>query len=320
MKILETVKDFDQKGVVLTIGNFDGVHLGHIEILSIAKKLAEQKKTSLAAMTFDPHPAYSLHPQKSPEVLTPLVLKTLLLAECGIDYLFVLKSSWEFLRLSPQEFVEEFLIKTIRPSIVVEGTNFNFGCRRSGNVGTLQQFGKENGFEVKVVPTKQIEVSAGTLTISSTAVRQMISDGNVADAAIALARPYRLAGHIVSGQGRGRQLGFPTANMNPMKQIIPAEGVYAGSVEIGQSAEEVCSSMNRTPSVFSIGRPKNYGNSGPLMIEAHLLTKNVGDLYGKWMAMDFVNRLRDRQVFKTDISLMAQITKDCERARQILGC
>ena len=133
MKIFETVEDFDKKGVVLTIGNFDGVHAGHMEILSAAKKLAEQKRTSLAAMTFDPHPAASLHPQKSPGILTPLVLKTSLLDEYGVDYLFVLKSRWDFLRLSPKTFVERFLNKAIKPAAVVEGDDFSFGYKRGGS-------------------------------------------------------------------------------------------------------------------------------------------------------------------------------------------
>jgi len=322
MRIIEEIDKLEkiEKGCVLSIGNFDGVHLGHQKILATAKQTAAKKKTELSVMTFEPHPVALLQPEKAFGVLTPLKLKEHLLAECGVDCVIVLKDSAKLLKLSPEDFVEQFLVRNVRPSVVVEGEDFNFGTARAGSVGMLQKLGAEKGFEVSVIGARDVKLSSGqTVRVSSTMIRNLLESGQVADAAAGLGRSYRLIGQVTAGRGKGKNLGFATANMKKPRQIIPVEGVYAGLVEIGESAERVCTGNEKIPSVFSIGRAKTYSGDQPLLIEAHLLVENVGRLYDKWMAMDFVARIRDQQKFETEAELSAQIAKDCEEAKEILA-
>ena len=325
MKIVEATSSLVelatvQKGSVLTVGNFDGVHLGHQQILSSAKKTAVERHTQLVVMTFEPHPLTVLRPQQKPELLTSLALKKHLIAKAGADCLFVIKSTPELLSLSPDEFVERFISKGIQPSIVVEGESFNFGSERRGNAQTLQKIGREKGFLVSVIEPKEIQLSTGqTIKISSTLIRDMLKKGSVSDAALALSRPYRLIGLIVPGRGKGKQLGFPTANMAPPGQLVPAEGVYAGFVKIADSEQEVCAAKAIVPAALSIGRTQTLGADIPLLIEAHLLIDDVGELYDKWLAMDFIQRIRSQQKFDTEKDLSDQIAKDCEMAKEILA-
>jgi riboflavin kinase/FMN adenylyltransferase len=324
MEIVETTSGLAElakveKGCVLTIGNFDGVHLGHQEILTIAKQTAAKNTTQLLVMTFEPHPAAVLHPQKTFGILTPLELKKHLLAEFGIDTLLVLESTTELLSLSPADFVEQFIVKNIQPAVVIEGESFNFGYGRGGGVRTLKKLGAEKGFEVVEIEAKEVKLSTGqTVKISSTLIRNMLVNGSVADAAVALSRPYRLIGKVIPGCGKGKQLGFPTANIKPAQQIIPAEGVYAGFVQIGNGEEEVCAAKEKTPAALSIGRVETFAPDHPLSVEAHILKDNISDLSGKWLAMDFVKHLRSQQKFETETELSAQIAKDCEKAKEIL--
>jgi len=322
MRILKAISDFEKikKGCVLTIGNFDGVHIGHQQILTAAKKTTLKKQTELVVMTFDPHPVAVLHPEKTSPVLTPLALKRHLLSEFGVDLLLVLESTPELLSLSPQDFVDKFLVKGIQPSILVEGQDFNFGSQRRGNTQKLQMLGDEKGFEVSVVEPKMSKLSTGEIVrVSSTMIRILLEAGSVADAAVALGRPYRLIGQVVPGHGRGKQLGFPTANLQPLQQIIPAEGVYAGFVQLGDAEENVCPTKERVPAALSIGRAQTLADNRPRLVEAHLLIKNVPELVGKWLAMEFVKRIRDQKKFESEKQLAAQIAKDCKKAKQILA-
>jgi riboflavin kinase/FMN adenylyltransferase len=322
MRIIEKTSDLQtcEKAGVLTIGNFDGVHLGHQKILAAAKKTAQKRHTQLLAMTFDPHPVAVLHPEKSPGVLTPIKLKAHLLAEAGVDSLIVLKSTSELLALSDEDFVDRFLLHAVQPAAVIEGEDFNFGYRRAGNINKLQQLGAEKGFEVCVVEAKNIKLSTGeTVRVSSSAIRNLLEAGSVADAALALGRPYRLIGQVIPGHGKGKHLGFPTANLGPTTQIIPAEAVYAGFVDIGDTQENVCKTRNRIPAALSIGRTPTLAADRPQLLEAHLLIENVPDMVGKFLAMDFIQRLRPQHKFENENQLSAQIKKDCNNARNILG-
>jgi riboflavin kinase/FMN adenylyltransferase len=322
MNVMETLLEVEklEKGCVLTIGNFDGVHIGHQQILKAAKKAASKGQTQLVVMTFEPHPVAILRPEKSPNVLTPLNLKTCLLADFAADCLVILRSTRELLNLSPQDFTQEFLVKAIQPNILVEGPDFNFGSQRRGNINKLQQLGAEKGFEVCVIEAKNIELSTGrTVRVSSTMIRNLLEAGSVADAALALSRPYRLIGQVVPGHGRGKQLGFPTANLQPLQQIIPAEGVYAGLVQLGDTEKDVCPTKERIPAALSIGRAQTLAADRPRLVEAHLLIKNVPELIGKWLAMDFVKRIRDQIKFDAEKELAAQIAKDCKNAKEILA-
>jgi riboflavin kinase/FMN adenylyltransferase len=324
VEIIETKTGHDdlkkvKEGSVLTIGNFDGVHLGHQEIINTAKKLADQRKTELVLMTFEPHPVAILYPEKVPGVLTPMTLKKHLLNQCGVDCLVILESSYRILNLSPEAFIDEFLLKSSKPSIVVEGEDFNFGYGRSGDVETLKKLGQKFGFELVVVPGKQIILADEQNTrVSSTLIRHLLHKGKVADAAQALGRYYRLSGRTTHGKGKGRQLGFPTANIDPINRIIPAEGVYAGYVEITDTEEQLCHSKEKIPAAFSIGRAKTFITEHPLLVEAHILEREIEDLYGKYLAMDFVRFIRHQQKFDSPEQLSAQIAKDCQKAKQIL--
>jgi len=324
MEIIETTSGLTElakveKNCVLTIGNFDGVHLGHREIITAAKQTAAERRTKLLVMTFDPHPVAVLYPEKAPGVLTPLELKTHLLAECGVDCLIVLQGNCDLLNLSPEDFVSRFLIENVQPAVVVEGEDFNFGIGRAGNIDTLRELGARKGFELSVISSKKVKLSTGqNVRVSSTIIRYMLEAGHAADAAAALGRPYRLAEQIIPGRGIGKKLGFPTLNMKKPGQVIPAEGVYAGFVKIGQSIRDVLVSKEDIPAVYSIGQARTYGEEFPLLIEAHLLTGDADGLIGKFMAMDFLQRIRSQHKFKTPEELSQQIAKDCEKAKEIL--
>jgi len=325
MEILETMAQLEQfgrahPGCVLSIGNFDGVHVGHQAILTRARQAARAGGKKLLAMTFEPHPVAVLYPDKRPPVLTPLKLKSGLLGQAGVDALFVVSSSEETLKLTPTEFVQRFLARGVRPSLVVEGEDFNFGYGRAGNVYALKSLGATCGFEVEIVEAVQRKLSIGqSVRISSTMIRNILNSGKVADAAVALGRPYRLIGRIVPGRGKGRELGFPTLNMEQSDQVVPAEGVYAGLVELGDSVEDVCKTRQRFAAVFSIGHTRTFGNGRPLAIESHLLIENAEDIKGRFIAMDFVEFIRGQMRFATEKELSRQIAEDIVRARAVLG-
>lgn len=322
MKVLDTLSELEQieKGCVLTIGNFDGVHLGHQEILAAARQAADKRRTELVAMTFEPHPVAILFPERAPGVLTPLELKVHLLAQCGVDSMIVLKDNPELLDLTPEDFISRFLVEKVRPSAVVEGTDFNFGVGRTGNVDTLIKLGVHEGFDTSVIKPKKIKLSTGQMIrVSSTMIRYMLESGHIEDACAALGRPYRLLEEIIPGRGIGKKLGFPTLNMRKPKQVIPAEGVYAGFVRTGDTIDNLLTSKNAIPAAYSIGQARTYGEEFPLLIEAHLLKKNLDNITAIFLAMDFIQRIRSQHKFKTPDDLSKQIAKDCEQAEEILG-
>lgn len=322
MQIVENEQQLKQlpKGMVLTIGNFDGVHRGHQAILSAARALAKEKQVPFAVMTFDPHPVAVLHPEQAPGVLTPIAVKKMLLESMSVNTLIVIKDSLKLLNLSPEDFVDQFLMENLSPSAVIEGPNFNFGYGRSGDINTLRQLGTQRGFEVVEVPFIEIPDpdTDGSLVCSSTYVRRFLEEGKARQAAQILGRPYRLIGKTVKGRGVGRKLGFPTANMTTNGQIIPCEGVYAGYVVVGDSFDEVSFGGLRRAAAISIGRAKTFVTDHPLLLEAHLLENKVEDLSRKWLALDFMRFLRHQQRFETHEHLKEQILKDTQRAEQIL--
>jgi riboflavin kinase/FMN adenylyltransferase len=302
----------------VSIGNFDGVHLGHQDILRTARQV--RPNVPLSVMTFEPHPAAILHPQKTPGVLSPLPMKMRLLEQLGVDQLIIITDCIKLLNLSPQEFVDEILVRTLAPLAVVEGLNFNFGYGRSGNIETLKALGKERGFEVCEVPYRQIHLDPDRRSVicSSSLIRRLLEQGEVHHAAAALGKPYRLAGKTVPGRGIGRQLGFPTANIQPENQTLPMEGVYAGFVMAGRTLEEVYIGDVRRPAAISIGRAKTFMTDHPVLIEAHILESNVEDLRGKYLAMDFIEVIRRQQRFENRQFLIEQIGKDCKKVLEIL--
>jgi riboflavin kinase/FMN adenylyltransferase len=322
MKIFETTDSLEKidASLVLTIGNFDGLHLGHQRIISTARAAASRYDASgLAVMTFHPHPAAILHPQNAPRILTPLVLKQKLLASAGVDFLIVIKDDYNLLTLSPGDFIDKFLQRYIEPVAIVEGVDFNFGYGRSGNVGTLKQLAEERNFDVVIAASQQVEIDSEPTVCSSSRIRNLLDSGKVAGAASMLGRNYKLIGKTVHGRGVGKRLGFPTANIEPLDQLVPAEGVYAGLVQVGDKPEDVCQSTGGTPAAFSIGRAKTFVTDHPMLIEAHLLDSEPSDLTDKWLAMDFVERIRGQIRFDSQEELKSQIAGDCQQAKKILA-
>lgn len=321
MKIFETTDSLEKIDgpLVLTIGNFDGLHLGHQRIISTAKAAASRYDTAgLAVMTFHPHPAAILHPQNAPRILTPPLLKQKLLAGAGVDFLIVIKDDYELLTLSPGDFIDKFLQRYIGPTEIVEGPNFNFGYGRSGNVETLKQLAEEGKFTVVIAETERVEIDSVMTVCSSSGIRDLLDSGRVASAALMLGRNYRLIGKTVPGRGVGKRIGFPTANIEPLAQLVPAEGVYAGLVQVGDKPEDVCRPAAGMPAAFSIGRAKTFVTDHPMLIEAHLLDSEPPDLTDKWLAMDFVKRVRGQIRFDSREELKTQITDDCQQVKKIL--
>jgi riboflavin kinase/FMN adenylyltransferase len=313
-----------EKGWALTIGNFDGVHLGHQQIIkATAKACKDNSARGVAAMTFEPHPMMVLHPEKAPGLLMPLAMKKKLLDRLGVDCLIVLTDTLRLLNMSPGDFVDQFLMKTVKPTVVVEGPNFNFGYGRSGNIETLKTLGELKGFKVVEVAPIELNIEGPTgrrsMLCSSSLIRRLLEMGQVEEAASVLDRFYRLVGKTIAGRGVGKAIGFPTANIEPENQIIPAEGVYAGFVQIGKSLEDVCVYSQRIDAVFSLGRAKTFVSGHPLLIEAHILDDDVESLSGRYLAMDFVKRIRGQRRFETKDKLAEQIAKDCDSAKDILS-
>jgi riboflavin kinase/FMN adenylyltransferase len=295
-------------GCVLSIGNFDGVHRGHQAILRIARRLADERKTHLLCVTFDPPPAALVNPANVPQAITPLAEKCRLLRQHGADFCGVVQTSVEFLSIEADDFVRQVYEK-LRYVATVEGPDFCFGKNRAGNVELLRRLGATTGFDVVEVPPEMVELSGlGKVRVSSSLIRRLIGQGDVVQAATCLGRNFVLYGEVVKGEQRGRQLNFPTANVDPGNIVVPGDGVYAGRALIaGQSFA----------SAISIGTKPTFGTMARC-IEAHLID-GVGELYHQPIELTFLQRLRAQQKFGGVEELTAQIAKDVQRAREIAG-
>ena len=291
---------------VATIGAFDGVHRGHQIIIERAVARARAAGLPAVAITFDPHPSEVVRPGSHPPVLTPLGRKAQLVAELGIDVFWVLPFTLEFSRMSPATFAHEVLVDGLHVSTVVVGENFRFGKNQAGNLAVLTELGSEFGYTVDGVAI----AGEGDAHFSSTAIRAMIAAGDVEDAAHALSRWHRLFGIVVRGDARGRELGFPTANLEPTPfAAIPADGVYAGWM--------IRANGDRLPAAVSVGTNPTFDGTSR-RVEAYILDFS-GDLYGEHMALDFVARIRGQIAFDGIEPLIAQIEKDVVSTAQILG-
>ena len=308
MKVYSGISDLDDglRGAVLTVGNFDGVHLGHQRILRTARALATVSRAKVVAMTFEPHPLAILTPDRAPARLTPWEEKARLLESAGADAIIRLESDKSLLGMPAEDFVREILVSRIHPSYIVEGPNFGFGRGRKGNVELLRALSPKGGFQVRLVDSYRLHVEAGDhVIVSSTVVRELLQSGGVEDAAQCLGRPFGLVGEIVSGDAAGRHLGFPTINLRVGDQIMPAEGVYAGTAEIAGW---------RARAAISIGRrPTLSGQS--LVIEAFVLDRS-GDWYGEAARLELVSRVRDQVRFDSREALADQIARDVEAVRE----
>lgn len=307
MRVIEGLASCNLSGVVLTIGNFDGVHRGHQAIISAGRSRAKQAGAELVAMTFDPHPLAILTPDHVPARLTPLEEKLRCLERAGIETTVVVEANTELLSISAEDFITDVIVARFQPVAVVEGESFGFGHKRRGSVATLREAGLEQDFEVDVIPPVRIALGGHPDTvISSSLVRQLIASGTVDQAATCLGRPYRLLGSVVRGAARGKRIGYPTANLDVGDQLVPAEGVYAGRTEQAGRLH---------PAALSIGRCETFGGKD-VIVEAHLLDFD-GDLYDRPMWVDILDWLRPQERFDTVEDLQQAMAGDSARARQV---
>ena len=324
MKIYRSLDDYprNSKGSVLTIGNFDGVHLGHQEIISRARRLADREGLPLVGMTFDPAPVRILKPQQSPEILTPLGIKVKLLAEQGVDELIIIPTTGEFLALDPARFVEEVLVTRLQVKHVVEGPTFNFGSRRSGTAESLEDLSQRYHFQAHLTPARTLVLEDGsTATLSSTLIREWIKAGRFGKVRESLGRDYGLVGRVVSGRGVGRALGYPTANLEPVdrEQLVPNDGVFAGYAQWGGDLEQAWNCSERQGAAISIGECETFAD-GQWQIEAYLLDypPDGPDMHEQIMVLWLREYIREQRAFASAEELGRVIGQDCEKIRQLL--
>ncbi len=290
---------------VITIGNFDGVHLGHRAILARVVQRAQKLGGQAVAVTFDPHPLKLLRPETPLPLLTTPEQKLQLLAACGLDAAVVLPFTREFAALPARDFVTDYFCERLRVREVVIGHDYCFGRGREGNIDLLKEMGSDLGFSVQVVWA----VAADEAVVSSSLIRALLRLGKVVEAGRLLGRPYGVAGIVVRGKGRGAKLlGVPTANIRPINELLPASGIYA--VRVRRGAEIL-------PGVANIGTCPTFDNSD-YSLEVHLLDFDA-DLYNEALGVDFVARLREERRFPSIEALAAQIHADINAARQILA-
>ncbi|MEV0077031.1 bifunctional riboflavin kinase/FAD synthetase [Nocardia neocaledoniensis] len=300
---------------VLTIGVFDGVHRGHAQLISRAVAAARRRGVPSVLMTFDPHPMEVVRPGSHPAQLTTLTRRAELAEELGIDVFCVMPFTHEFMKLTPSEYVHDLLVERLHVSEVVVGDNFTFGKKAAGTVDTMRELGQRFGFSVDGVTL----LGEHAVTFSSTYIRACVDAGDMAAAAEALGRPHRVEGVVVHGDGRGRGLGFPTANVAPpMHAAIPADGVYAGWFTVlgpGPAIGTVAPG-ERAMAAISVGTNPTFSGRSRT-VEAFVLDGEA-DLYGQHVAVDFVEQLRGMRKFDTVDDLVEAMGRDVESARKVL--
>ncbi len=307
MRVLRGLNFEPLHGVVLCIGNFDGVHRGHQEILRAGRRKASANQAELVAMTFDPHPLAVLTPERMPAILTPLPEKLRQIEQTGADAVVVAVSEPGLLQVTATDFIKQVIVDRFHPRAIVEGPSFGFGRHREGTVETLQEAAGQFGFEVEVVEPVRIALGGHPdMVMSSSLVRQLLASGTVDQAAICLGRPYALLGTVIRGVGRGAKIGFPTANIDAGPQLVPAEGVYAGRAELAG---------HRYAAAISIGRNPTFGEHR-LVIEAHLLGYS-GEPYGAPLRLEFLDWLRPQMRFPSVEALCQQIAEDVRHTQEI---
>ena len=301
---------------VVTIGMYDGVHRGHQKLIGAAVARAQAMRRPCLLLTFDPHPAEVVRPGSHPAILTSLDRKAELVAGLGVDAMCVLPFTAEFMRLPPETFTHTVLVEHLHAAQVVVGENFTYGHRAAGTVGTLTTEGRRFGFAVEGVPLAEDTSDSGDVTISSTYIRACVAAGDMVAAARALGRPHRVDGVVVRGDRRGRDLGYPTANVeSPQYTAIPADGVYAGHLVTRDPRSGV--SRERLPAAISVGTNPTFQGSRRT-VEAFVLDYE-GDLYGEHVGVEFASRLRPMEAFADLEGLLAAMAKDVSDTRQILG-
>lgn len=304
-----------EPGAVVTIGVYDGVHLGHHAVLRLVRELADARGLDAVCVTFDRHPAEVVRPESAPKLLTTPEQKLELLAATGyLDLAFVLTFDQARSQEPADDFVREVLADAAHARLVVVGADFHFGKGRGGDVALLQRMGAELGFEVLGVGLEAAPggTAQGGVIYSSTAIRELLAAGDVAAAAELLGRPHEVRGVVVEGDRRGRELGYPTANVAvPNRCCLPADGIYAGGFVGADGVERM--------TAISLGRrPTFYESAESSLLEAHVLDFD-GDLYGDAAKVRFVQHLRGEQKFDSIDELIVQIARDVDAAREVLS-
>jgi len=287
---------------VVVIGVFDGVHKGHQLLLNHAKEIADGR--SIVALTFDPHPTTVFAPDKAPTMLTTLADRVELLKIHNADQVAVMKFNEKFAAMSPDDFVETVLVNQLHASTVIVGKNFTYGHKAAGTVESLIASGLTHKFTVDVQ-----ELKADTEVISSSRIRKLVIEGKVEEARELLSRPHRLDGVVVHGEKRGREIGYPTANLGNIEgQTIPADGVYAGWLTVG---------INFWPAAISIGTNPTFEGARGRQVEAYALDQEGLELYDKSASIEFGWYLRPTLKFDGLEPLLEQMKKDCDKAREL---
>jgi riboflavin kinase/FMN adenylyltransferase len=305
MNILHSLDDFPTtlRGCAVAIGNFDGVHRGHVQLIEQLTAMARSIGGPAVVFTFDPHPVSILRPQAAPMPLVWTQRKIEILCELGVDAVIAYPTTREFLELDARQFFEHIVLEKLQAKAMVEGPNFYFGHNRSGNVEVLRQFCDQSGLKFEVTAP----VSIDGQVVSSSRVRKLLLEGNAAEAARLLGRPYRIRGHVVRGAGRGSKLGIPTANVERIDTLLPPDGIYAGKAWAENAAY---------PAAISLGTNPTFDEQA-MKVEVYLLDYQ-GDLYDKPLQIDFIARLRDTVKFNSVDELIEQMNRDVDETRRIV--
>lgn len=298
-----SMSELTSQSHVVLIGVFDGVHKGHQELLNRAKAISDGRQ--IIALTFDPHPTTVFAPDRAPTMLTTLADRVELLKIHGADQVAVMKFNEKFAAMSPDDFVKTILVDQLQASTVIVGKNFTYGHKAGGTVETLIESATQYNFTVDAQELNSDESEV----ISSTRIRSLVIDGRVEDARLLLGRPHRLDGVVVHGEKRGREIGYPTANLGKIEgQTIPADGVYAGWLTVG---------INFWPAAISIGTNPTFVGERGRQVEAYALDQEGLDLYDKNASIEFGWRLRPTLKFDGLEPLLAQMKIDCDQARKL---
>ncbi|MFJ4192276.1 bifunctional riboflavin kinase/FAD synthetase [Kitasatospora sp. NPDC089509] len=295
---------------VVTIGSFDGVHRGHQLIIGRAVERARELGLPSVVVTFDPHPREVIRPGSHPPLLAPHPRRAELIAELGVDAVLVLPFTTEFSKESPETFVQQVLVDALRARVVIEGPNFRFGHKAAGNVALLAELGRADDFQVEVVDLQVSGTAGDGEPFSSSLTRRLVETGDMAGANEVLGRPHRVEGVVVRGAQRGRELGYPTANVETVPHsAVPADGVYAGWLT---------AQGERMPAAISVGTNPTFDGTART-VEAYAIDRVGLDLYGLHVAVDFLAYLRGMEKFDSIEALLDRMADDVKRARELTG-
>jgi len=300
---------------VVTLGNFDGVHAGHRAVLGRAVEAARGAGAQSVAVTFDPHPLQVLYPDTAPDLITGLEQRLALIEATGINAVLVMTFTRELATWTPEEFVSRVFVQALHASAVVVGHDTRFGHRNSGDVNTLAELGAEHGFVVEVL--EDLSPDDAPRRSSSSWTRELLAQGDVTAAAALLGRPHRLTGEVVHGDHRGRELGYPTANLEPdVEGLVPADGVYAGWMLRTSLPDDAPDRL--LPAAVSIGTNPTFDGTAR-RVEAYVLDRADLELYGERVSLELVSRLRPTVRFEGVEALVEQMALDVAQCREILA-